>query len=413
MEEFITGLDIGTTKVCAVIGMPTEDAEIEILGVGKAPSTGLKKGNVINIDSTAEAILAAIEEAEIQSGVEVESVYTGVAGHHIQGENSSGVVAITSKDREITQKEVERVIELAQAVKLPYEREILHVIPYDFTVDNQHGIKDPAGMMGVRLETAVHIVTGSVSSAQNLIRSVNKAGFNVKELVLEPLASSEACLLEDEKEVGSIIIDIGGGTTDILVYIDGSVRYTSVLPIGGNNVTHDISIGLKTPESTSEFLKTNYGCALNSLINSAENIEVPSVGERKARRIPRHFLCEIIEPRMEEIFYLIYEKIKKSSLLDQIAGGIILTGGGSLLPGTAEIAERIFELPVRMGYPRRIKNLVELVQSPIYTTSVGLALYGLREEMYESEEFIYESEEEGFFSRLKKKFSSFTKDFFS
>jgi len=375
-DRTVVGLDIGTTKVCAIIGEVNEQGIIEIIGVGQAPSNGLHKGVVINLESTVKSITKAIEEAEMMSGTEVSSVYVGIAGGHIKGINSRGVVAITRPDREITQSDVDRVIDAARAVSIPMDREVIHVLAQEFIVDDQDGIKDPIGMAGVRLEAEVHIVTGAVTSAQNIVRSVNRAGFEVDDIVLEPLASSFSVLTEDEKELGVVLVDIGGGTTDMALFVEGAIWQTEVLSIGGGNVTKDISVGLRTPIAEAEQIKLRYGCATTSLAKQDEVIEVPSVGGRKSKVLPRQVLAEIIQPRMEEIFLLLSREIKKTGYEDLVAGGVVLTGGASAMEGIQELAEQILDLPVRIGSPKGISGLVDVVNSPVFATGVGLAFYG-------------------------------------
>lgn len=374
--ETIVGLDIGTTKICAIIGEMDED-RMEIIGVGTAPSHGLKKGVVVNIDSTIKSIENAVSEAELMAGVEISSVYAGIAGSHIKGINSHGVIAI-SRGREVTAADMERVIDAAKAVSIPLDREIIHVLPQQFIIDGQDGIKEPIGMSGTRLEVEIHIVTGAVTSAQNIVKCVNRSGFEVDDLVLEPLAASYAVLTEDEKDLGVVLVDIGGGTTDIGIFIDGSIWHTSVLSIGGDNVTKDISVGLRTPVVDAEKIKISYGCATPSLVKDDEMIDIPSVGERRSRTLPRQVLSEIIEPRMEEIFSLINQEIRMTGYENMIASGIVLTGGAAMLKGSAELAEKIFDLPVRIGVPKGVAGLVDVISSPVYATGVGLVLYGMK-----------------------------------
>ncbi|RTZ91302.1 MAG: cell division protein FtsA [Deltaproteobacteria bacterium] len=373
LDNLVVGLDIGTTKICAVVG-DVIDNQLNIIGIGKYPSKGLRKGVVINIDATVDSIKKTIEEAELMAGCEITSVYAGVAGGHIKGMNSHGIIAV--KSREITPRDVQRVIETASAVALPLDREVIHVIPQEFIVDDQTGIRDPVGMAGVRLEGKVHIITGAVTSAQNIIKCANKAGLDVNDIILEQLGASEAVLDRDEREIGVALLDIGGGTTDLAIFVGGTIQHTSVIALAGNHVTHDISIGLRTPKQEAERLKIRYGCALASMIRKDETIEVPSVGGRKPRILSRKTLAEIIEPRMEEIFELVNQNLNDSGLADLLGAGIVLTGGGSIMEGTVELAERVFGMPIRLGVPRWIGGLTDLVTSPLYATSVGLALYG-------------------------------------
>jgi len=374
-ENLIVGLDIGTTKICAIIGSLTGEG-LDIVGIGTSPSKGLRKGVVINIESTVEAIRKALQEAELMAGCEIKSVFAGIAGGHIKGINSQGVIAI--KNREVTNEDVRRVIDAAKAIAIPMDREVIHILPQEFIIDDQDGIKEPLGMSGVRLEARVHIVTGAVASAQNIIKSCNRSGVDVADIVLEQLASSEAVLSPDEKELGVAIVDIGGGTTDIAIFVDGAIKYTSVLSLGGNHLTNDIAVGLRTPMTEAEKIKQAYGCCLNSMVGKDETIEVPSVGGREPRVLSRQLLAEILEPRVEEIFTLVNREIVKSGYEDVIASGVVLTGGTSIMQGMPELAEQIFNLPVRRGVPQGIGGLIDVVNSPIYATGVGLVKYGSR-----------------------------------
>ncbi len=378
-KDFIVGLDVGTTKICCIVGELSDGGagtDIDIIGIGTAPSTGLRKGVVINIDSTVEAIAKAVEEAELMAGVEISSVYTGIAGGHIKSFNSSGIVAI--KDKEINQQDLTRVIEAAKAVAIPMDREVIHIIPQEYLIDEQGGILDPIGMSGVRLEAKVHIVTGAVSSAQNLIKCANKAGLNVAEICLEPIASAEAVLSPDERDLGVLLVDIGGGTTDIAIFKDGAVVFTSVLALGGSHLTNDVSMGLRTPQAEAERIKVRHGCAMAAMVGAEETIEVPGVGGRKARVVARRHLAEIIEPRVEEIFSLIQSEVMKSGYQSLLSGGVVITGGTTLLEGMPEMAEFIFEMPVKRGLPLRIGGLKDVVNSPKFATGVGLLRYGAR-----------------------------------
>lgn len=407
-DYVLAGLDIGTTKVCAVIGRLNEYGSVDILGIGVTPSKGLRKGVVVNIESTVQSVATAIEKAELMAGIEVKSVFSGIAGGHIEGKNSKGVVAVSNRGGEITEVEVARVIDAAKAIALPMEREVIHVLPHEFIVDSQVGIKDPIGMNGVRLEAEVHIVTGAVASAQNIVKSVNRAGYVVDDIVLEPLASALATLKDDEKELGVVLVDIGGGTTDVLVYQSGSIRHTNVLSMGGNHVTNDISIGLRTPVNSAEGIKRKWGIALSELAEPDEMVEIPSVGGRKPTIMPRQVLAEIIEPRMEEIFFLVKEDLERSDLSDTLSGGVVLTGGASLLEGTDKLAGRVFEMPIRIGMPSNIGGLAEEVSSPEYSTGVGLVLYGLNARP----EGFTDSREEGLFMNIKKRMVSLFDEFF-
>ncbi len=373
--KIVTGLDIGTTKICAIIADCKPDG-VSIIGIGVHPSKGLHKGVVVNIESTVQSIKRALIEAEQMAGVKVHSVFTGVAGGHIKGFNSRGVVAVAGKDREVRQEDVERVMDAARAVAIPLDREVLHILPQEFFIDDQDGIKEPLGMYGVRLEAEVHIVTGAVTSVQNIIKSVNKADLDVEDIVLEQLASSEAALSPDEMELGTLLIDIGGGTTDIAIFVSGSICHTAVITLGGDHFTKDISVGLRTPMAEAERIKQNYGCALTDLIRNDERIEVPSVGGRKARRLSRKVLSEIIEPRAQEVFELVNQEITRSGYKRLLGAGVVLTGGAVIMEGIPEIAEQILDLPVRRGMPTGVGGLVDVVSSPIYSTGVGLVLYG-------------------------------------
>ncbi len=374
-ENLIVGLDIGTTKICAIVGNLTDEG-LDIVGIGTSPSRGLRKGVVINIESTVDSIRKALQEAELMAGCEIKSVFAGIAGGHIKGFNSQGVIAI--KNREVTKEDIDRVIDAAKALAIPMDREVIHVLPQEFIIDDQDGIKEPLGMSGVRLEAKVHIVTGAVASAQNIVKSCNRANVNVADIVLEQLASSESVLSADEKELGVAMVDIGGGTTDIAIYLDGAIKHTSVLSLGGNHLTNDIAVGLRTPMAEAEKIKQQYGCCLTSMVGKDESIEVPSVGGREPRVLSRQLLAEILEPRVEEIFTLVNREIIRSGYEDFIASGVVITGGTSILPGMPEMAEQIFNLPVRRGVPQGIGGLTDVVNSPIYATGVGLVKYGSR-----------------------------------
>ncbi|MEO5656783.1 MAG: cell division protein FtsA [Nitrospiria bacterium] len=381
-EHIIVGLDVGTTKICAIVGevspgaMPGLNPHVKIIGIGTHPSRGLRKGVVVNVESTIESIKKAVDEAELMAGVEINSVYTGIAGSHIKGFNSRGVIAI--KNREVTSADMKRVIEAAKAVAIPMDREILHVLPRGFAVDDQEGIKDPIGMFGTRLEVEVHIITGAVTSAKNIIRSINRAGLEVVDLILQPLASSEAVLTPEERELGVAMVDIGGGTTDLATIIDNSVWHTAVLGIGGHHLTNDIAVGLRTPAYEAEKIKIRYGCASTSMVRDQETIEVPSMGGRPPRVLSRQLLSEIIEPRAEEMFGLVAQELRKMGYDERVAAGVVITGGTSILDGMAELAERVMNLPVRRGAPMDVGGLVDIVNSPVYATGVGLILYGAK-----------------------------------
>lgn len=372
-KEIIVGLDIGTTKVCAVVGEVRPDG-VEIIGMGSHPSEGLRKGVVINIEQTVNSIKEAVEEAETMAGCEISSVYTGIAGGHLKGFNSHGVIAL--KEKEVTKKDIERVIEAASAVAIPMDREVIHTLVQEFIVDDQGEIMDPLGMSGVRLEAKVHMVAGAVTSAQNIIKCANRAGLDVCNIVLESLASSEAVLSKEERNLGTALLDFGGGTTDMAVFSKGAVKHTSVLALGGDNLTYDIAVGLRTPKLEAEKIKIRYGCGLSSLIGKDETIEVPGVGGRKPRTLSRQIIGEILEPRVEEIFSLIHDQLVRSGYDDQISSGVVVTGGSAELPGVTELAEQIFNAPARVGYPQGVTGLIEVVNKPMYATAVGLVLYG-------------------------------------
>jgi cell division protein FtsA len=372
----IVGLDIGTTKICAIVG-EIIDGRLDIIGVGTHPSSGLRKGVVVNIESTVNSIKKAIEEAELMAGCNITSVYTGIAGGHIKGINSHGIIAI--KSREVTKSDVKRVIEAASAISIPMDREVIHILPQEFIVDNQDGIIDPIGMSGVRLEVKVHIVTGAVASAQNIIKCVNRTGVDVNDIVLEQLASSKAVLTDDEKELGVVLLDVGGGTADIAVFSGGSIKYTSVIALGGNHVTNDIAFGLRTPIAEAEKIKIKSGCCYSAMVGRDEMIEVSNIGTNKARMVPKRVLAEIIEPRMQEIFSLAHREIVKSGYEDLIAAGIVATGGSSMIEGIPELAEQVFDMSARRGTPLNIGGLVDIVNNPMYATGVGLVNYGFKE----------------------------------
>ncbi len=373
-DNVLVGLDLGTTKVCAIVGQVKDDGQVDIIGIGISPSHGLKKGVVVNIDSTVESIKKAVQEAELMAGVEIGSVYVGISGGHIKGINSRGVAAI--KNREVGPADVARAIDGARAVNIPMDQQILHVLPQEFIIDDQDGIKDPHGMSGTRLDVKVHIITGAVTAIQNIVKSCSRAGLHVSDLVLQPLASSRAVLTTEEQELGVVVVDIGGGTTDLAFFLEGSLWHTEVLPIGGNHLTNDIAIGLRTPASEAEKIKIKHGCALSSLVKHEETLDVPSVGGRPPRLLSRQILCEIIEPRMEELFGMVQQRLKKTGFEDMFASGVVLTGGTALMEGAQDAAERYLGLPIRRGAPRNIGGLMDVVNSPIYATGVGLVLYG-------------------------------------
>ncbi len=372
-RQLLVGLDIGTSKVVAIVGELQADGTIEVIGIGSHPSRGLKKGVVVNIESTVQSIQRAVEEAELMAGCEIHSVYAGIAGSHVRSLNSHGIVAI--KDKEVVQGDVDRVIDAAKAVAIPADQKILHVLPQEYIIDSQEGIRDPIGMSGVRLEAKVHIVTGADSAAQNIVKCVQRCGLAVDDIVLEQLASSYAVLTEDEKDLGVCLVDIGGGTTDIAVFGGGAIRHTAVIPIAGDQVTNDIAVSMRTPTQYAEDIKLKYACALSQLANPDETIEVPSVGDRPPRRLARQTLAEIVEPRYEELFVLIRDELRRCGLEETVATGVVLTGGTAKMEGAIELAEEVFHMPVRLGVPQYVTGLTDVVGNPIHATGVGLLLY--------------------------------------
>jgi cell division protein FtsA len=374
--EIVVGLDIGTTKICCIVGEVTPDG-IDVIGIGTHPSRGLRKGVVINIEATVSSIHKAVEEAELMAGAEISAVFAGIAGGHIRGFNSQGVVAV--KDKEVKQGDLDRVLDAARAINIPQDREILHVLPQEYIIDEQDGIREPLGMSGVRLEAKVHIVTAAVSSAQNIVKCCGRTGLQVADIVLEPLASAEAVLAEEEKELGVALVDIGGGTTDLAIFSGGAIQHTSVIPLGGNHLTNDIAVGLRTPMQEAEKIKVKFGSAQSASLDKDDTIEVPSVGGRAPRVLNRRILCEIIEPRVEELFQLVQREIQKAGQEDLLASGLVLTGGTTNLHGMPELAEEVLGLPVRRGLPRGIGGLTDVVKSPQHATAVGLLLYGVRQ----------------------------------
>lgn len=373
--DLIVGLDIGTTKICAIVGEVTDEG-VDVIGIGTHPSRGLRKGVVVNIEATVQSIRRAIEEAELMAGCEVNTVFTGIAGGHVKGINSQGIVAV--KTKEVRETDIQRVIDAAKAVAIPLDREVIHVLPQEFIIDDQGGIKEPLGMSGVRLEAKVHIVTAAVSSAQNIIKCANRTGLNVADIVLQPLASAKAVLSEEEKELGVCLVDIGGGTTDLAIFYGGSIVHTGVIALGGNNLTSDVAIGLRTPAHEAEKIKQKWGSCLPGKVDAEETIEVPSVGGREPRTLARQVLVDILEPRAEEIFQLVHRELQRSGYADLIPSGVVITGGSTLLDGMSELAEEVLGLPVRQGFPQGVGGLVDVVKSPMYATGVGLVLYGIR-----------------------------------
>jgi len=373
-RNVIVGLDIGTSKVAAIVGEINENGEVEVIGIGSTPSRGLKKGVVINLESTVNSIQRAVEEAELMAGCEITSVYAGIAGSHIKSLNSHGIVAI--RDKEVSQYDIERVIDSARAVAIPADQKIIHILPQEFIIDLQAGIKEPIGMSGIRLEAKVHMVTGSVSAAQNIIKCIRRCDLDVDDIVLEQLASCSSVLTEDEKELGVCLIDIGGGTTDIAVFNQGAVKHTAVIPIAGDQVTNDVAVALRTPTQNAEQIKREHGCALTQLADANEMIDVASIGDRPSRKISKQNLAEIIEPRYEELMLLVQAELRRSGYEGLITAGIILTGGSSKVTGLVDLAEEIFHMPVRLGTPQHVVGLTDVVQNPVHATGVGLLLYG-------------------------------------
>lgn len=378
-KNLIVGLDIGTSKVVAMVGEVSPDGEIEVIGIGSHPSHGLKKGVVVNIESTVQSIQRAVEEAELMAGCEIHSVYAGIAGSHIRSQNSHGVVAI--KNSEVSINDVERVIDAARAVAIPADQKVIHILPQEFIIDNQEGIKEPIGMSGVRLEAKVHMVTGAASAAQNIIKCIRRCGLEVEDIILQQLASAYAVLTEDEKQLGVCLADIGGGTTDIAVFLNGAIHHTAVIPIAGDQVTNDIAFTFRTPAPHAESLKIKHACALTQLTDPEETIDVPSVGDRPSRALRRQTLTEVVEARYEELFTFIRNELRRSGYEEQIAAGVVLTGGGARMEGTIELAEEIFHMPVRMGIPQYVIGLTDVVRNPIYATGVGLLLFGYKQGM--------------------------------
>jgi len=373
-RKLIVGLDIGTSKVVTIVGELSPENVLEVIGIGSNPSRGLKRGVVVNIESTVHSIQRAIEEAELMAGCEIHTVYSGIAGSHVRSLNSHGIVAI--RDKEVSASDVDRVIDAARAVAIPADQKVLHVLPQEFLIDSQEGIREPIGMSGVRLEAKVHLVTGAVSAAQNIVKCIQRCGLDVEDVVLEQLASSYAVLTEDEKELGICLVDLGGGTTDIAVFCGGAIQHTAVIPIAGDQVTNDIAVSLRTPTQYAEEIKIKYACALSQLANLDETIEVPSVGDRPPRRLARQTLAEVVEPRYEELFSLVRDELRRSGFEELIAAGIVLTGGSSKMEGAVELAEEIFHVPVRLGIPQYVEGLSDVVRNPIHATGVGLLLYG-------------------------------------
>ncbi len=402
-NNYLVGLDIGTKKTVAIIGEITEEQKVEIIGIGVAESKGIRKGVVVNLDLTISAIKRAQEEAELMAGVEIESAYVGISGSHIKSFNSRGVVAVSGKNREISREDIRRVIDQARALSIPPDREIIHIIPQEFIVDEQDGIKDPLGMSGIKLEVNVHIVTSAITSIQNLKNCLDRAGIGIQEIVLNQIATSHSVLTHDERELGVGLIDIGAGTTEVAIFERGALWYTSTIPLGGDNFTNDIAVGLRTPIPDAEKIKKKYGCVALPVTEEQDTIEVPTVGKgRKSRMMSRQILADIIQPRAEEIFRLVDSDIKRMGYEKSLNSGLVLTGGTALLDGLEEVAEEIFDLPVRRGDPNYIGGLIDRVSTPDYATAVGLILYGYNQ-----------IRERGFIKDKKKGFWTRIKDWFN
>ncbi|MYB88764.1 MAG: cell division protein FtsA [Proteobacteria bacterium] len=401
-RDILVGLDIGTSKVTAIVGEVNDEDQLEVIGLGTSPSRGLKKSVVVNIESTVQSIQRAIEEAELMAGCQIHSVYTGIAGSHIRSMNSHGIVGI--KDREVSKGDVERVIDAARAVAIPADQRVLQVMPQEFVIDQQEGIREPIGMSGVRLEAKVHLVTGAVSVAQNIIKCIHRCGLEVDDIILEQLASSSAVLTEDEKELGICLVDIGGGTTDVAVFTDGAIKHTAVIPIAGTQVTNDIAVAMRTPTQHAEDIKIRYACALRQLANPDDTIDVPSAGDRESRQLSRQTLAEIVEPRYEELLSLVLAELERSGFKDLVAAGVVLTGGSSRMEGVVELAEEIFHMPVRLGTAQNVTGLVDVVRNPIYATGVGLLLFGFQNQKMEQNALSGESVVAGAFNRVRSWF---------
>ena len=406
-RELIVGLDIGTSKVVAIVAAPILDAgpnenKLEIIGIGSHPARGMKKGVVVNIESTVQSIQRAVEEAELMAGCQIHSVFAGIAGSHIRSLNSHGTVAI--RDKEVTQGDLDRVLDAARAVHFPSDQQLLHVLPQEFIIDNQEGIREPIGMSGVRLEAKVHLITGAVSAAQNITKCIERCGLVVDGIILEQMASSYSVLEQDEKELGVCLVDIGGGTTDIAVFIDGAIRHTAVIPIAGDQVTNDIAVALRTPTQYAEEIKIKYACALTQLAREDETIEVPSVGDRPPRQLARQTLAEVVEPRYEELLMLVQAELRRSGFEEMLAAGVVVTGGSSKMEGAIELAEEVFHLPVRLGVPQHVGGLVDVVRNPIHATGVGLLLFGNEQVSTGHSESVISDGFKGMLARMKSWF---------
>lgn len=377
-ERFVVGLDIGTAKICCVIAEPSASGPLRLAGLGEATSKGLRKGVVVNLDATVVAIKAAVEQAELMAGVQVQSATVGIAGGHIRSFNSRGIVTVSGRERTVTKADVDRVLKATEAVSIPQDREILHVLPQEFVLDGQRGITEPEGMIGTHLEANVHVITASTTAVQNLVSCVNRAGIEVRHTVLEQLAVADAVLTEDERNLGVALIDVGGGTTDLAIFEKGAIWHTSVLPVGGEHFTNDLAVGLRTPSPDAERLKKKFGCSLTALVQGVDSIEVPSVGGRKPRLLSLEVMAAILQPRAEEVFTLIHDEVKRAGFEKRLNSGVVLTGGGSLLLGMSEVAEQVFDLPVRQGLPGGAAAPTDATCGPQQATAVGLALHGAR-----------------------------------
>jgi cell division protein FtsA len=401
-RNLIVGLDIGTSKVACIVGELNDENDIEVIGIGTHQSRGLKKGVVVNLETTVQSIQRAVEEAELMAGCRINSVYAGIAGSHISSMNSHGIVAI--KDKEVTQADVDRVIDSARAVAIPADQKILHILPQEFVIDRQEGIREPIGMSGIRLEARVHIVTGAVSAAQNIFKCIRRCGLEVEDIILDQLASGTAVLTEDEKDLGVCLVDIGGGTTDIAVFTDGSIRHTAVIPIAGDQVTNDIAVALRTPTQFAEDIKIKHGCALTQLAKLEDTIDVPSIGERPTRKISRLNLAEIIEPRYEELLLLVQGELRRSGFEDLIPAGLVISGGSARIEGLTELAEEIFHMPVRVGVPQHVTGLNDVVRNPIYATGVGLLLFARQHSVAGERQFVSGDGLKGVWAKMKNWF---------
>ncbi len=403
-KNLIVGLDIGTSKIAAIVAEMRPEGGFEVIGMGSSPSRGLKKGVVVNIESTVNAIQRALEEAELMADCKIRDVWTGIAGSHIRSFNSHGMVAI--KDREVAQSDVDRVVETAKAIPIPADQQILHVLNQEFVIDGQEDVREPLGMSGVRLEVKVHIVTGAVSAAQNIMKCVRRCGLEVNDLILQPLASAMAILSEDEKDLGVCLVDIGGGTSDIAVFTQGAIRHTAVIPIAGDQITNDIAMALRTPTKEAEEIKRRYGCALRELADPQEMVEVPGVGERSSKKMSRQTLAEVIEPRVEELYSLVQAELRRSGFEELLSSGIVITGGSAAMQGMVELGEEVFHMPVRLGLPSYAGGLSEVIRNPRYSTGVGLLLAGLSQHQRQQIEKMQSGSFKQIVGRMKKWFET-------